>query len=82
MKFINLIRNKLKKKTYYSNYINNKLTNISYIVIKNDLFIKDFMKLDISKTYIYNLKILRKIRPLTIFYILYKQYFTKNEFFL
>lgn len=77
MKIIKLIRNKLKKYTKKEKNIllDNKITNIGYISLKNELLIKELFKLNIYKTYIYNLNIIKRIKPISIFYIIYKNCF-------
>ena len=77
MKIIKLVRNKSKKniKKEKNIFLDNKITNIGYMGLKNELLIKELFKLNMYKTNIYNLNIIKKIKPISIFYIIYKNCF-------
>lgn len=75
MKYINVARNNIKKKfKRKENIIDNKLINGIYILLKNDLVIRDLFKINIYKKEVikYNINIIKKIKPIGILCIFYK----------
>tara|TARA_B100001121_G_scaffold285763_1_gene281779 strand:+ start:413 stop:676 length:264 start_codon:yes stop_codon:yes gene_type:complete len=80
LKLKNKLKNKIIKKN--SNFsINNKLINGTEYLLHNDLIIKQLFKLDINKRNIikHNMKVIKQIKPLSIFLISNK-YIYKNFF--